>query len=168
MGLFSLGISCLNWHLVFKLISLFVQLILWISWLLTSCVVVFIYLSISIFVLQSFDPSYSLTFSNYELLECALVFTHFMRIAHIMEKLSLYGPSKIFLLILAMDANGGEVLEGLREPGRSCCALSLFLKLSLSCICILPYINPLKWDCHQLPIWGRLKEHGAPMCGFGN
>ena len=136
--------------------------------MLTSCVVVFIYLSIGIFVLQSFDPSYSLTFSNYELLECALVFTHFMRIAHIMEKLSLYGPSKIFPLILAMDANGGEVLEGLRERGRSCCALSLFLKHSPSCICILPYINPLKWDCHQLPKWGRLKEHGAPMCGFGN
>ena len=28
-------------------------------------------------------------------------------------------------------------------------------------LCI-PYINPLKRDCHQLPKWGRLKVHGSP------
>ena len=26
----------------------------------------------------------------------------------------------------------------------------------------IPHIYPLKWDCHQLPKWGRLKVHGAP------
>jgi hypothetical protein len=34
--------------------------------------------------------------------------------------------------------------------------------------CLIHYINPRKRDCHQLPKWGRLKVHGAPMCGFGN
>ena len=34
-----------------------------------------------------------------------------------MEELTLYWPSKIFLPISAIDANGGEVLEGLREFG---------------------------------------------------
>ena len=28
--------------------------------------------------------------------------------------------------------------------------------------------KPSQSGCHQLPKWGRLKEHGAPMCGFGN
>jgi hypothetical protein len=28
--------------------------------------------------------------------------------------------------------------------------------------------KPSQRDCHQLPKWGRLKEHGAPMGGFGN
>ena len=25
--------------------------------------------------------------------------------------------------------------------------------------CLIPYINPRKKDCHQLPQWGRLKGH---------
>jgi hypothetical protein len=34
-----------------------------------------------------------------------------------MEELSLYWPSNSFSPILAINANGGEVLEGLREFG---------------------------------------------------
>ena len=40
------------------------------------------------------------------------------------------------------------------------------------CIQLVCYLNslykPSQRDCHQLPKWGRLKEHGDPMCGFGN
>jgi hypothetical protein len=47
-----------------------------------------------------------------------------MRNAHVGEELILYWPSNFFLPISAIGANGGEVLEGLRE---------MVLYLSLVC-----------------------------------
>ena len=53
-------------------------------------------------------------------------------------------------------------------------ALVLFLSICITCSCIIsccfawwcliPYINSLESDCHQLPKWGRLKEHVLPPC----
>ena len=41
--------------------------------------------------------------------------------------------------------------------------------LYIQLICYLNSLyKPSQRDCHQLPKWGRLKVHGAPMCGFGN
>ena len=68
-----------------------------------------------------------------------------------------------------MDANGGESLESLRIFGFMLWFFLKHLSLMLMHPCLflcmvaqIHYINPRKRDCHKLPKWGRLKEHGSP------
>ena len=95
---------------------------------------------------------------------------------HTLWRITIYIGLLSFSPILAIDANGGEVSESCVEKFRelSPLALVLFLSICISfactigcCIawwCIIPYINSLESDCHQLPKWGRLIEHVVPPC----
>jgi hypothetical protein len=57
-----------------------------------------------------FDPQYILiSFKNLPLYMCMCFHLFLLDMHTILEELSLYWPSKLFLPILAMDANGGEV-----------------------------------------------------------
>ena len=106
---------------------------------------------------------------------CVLHSTLLLRNTQFMEE-HFYIGLLSFSPILAIDANGGEVSESFVEKFRELSprALVLFLSICISfactigcCIawwCIIPYINSLESDCHQLPKWGRLKEHAVPPC----
>ena len=124
--------------------------------------------------LQSFDPQYSLIFLHL----FVIGYVHLISLIS-WEMQTLWG-SPYYIGLLNLSAHFwqwmpmGERFRGFK--GIWFYALVSFLSICLSCSCILAcsiawiihYINPHKRDCHQLPKWGRLKVHGAPMCGFGN
>ena len=143
-----------------------------IFWLLVSLFVMSLW---HIILLQSFGLSIvCLPPSIYHWI-CVLHSTLFWEV-HNLWRNTIYIGLLSFSPILAIDANGGEVSESFVEKFRelSHLALVLFLSIFISfactigcCIawwCIIPYINSLESDCHQLPKWGRLKEHAVPPC----
>jgi len=106
---------------------------------------------------------------------CVLYSTHILRNTHFMEEHILCWTSKHFAHF-GNRCQWGRSLESFVEKFRELFlhALVLFLSICITCSCIIsccfawwcliPYINSLESDCHQLPKWGRLKEHVLPPC----
>ena len=67
---------------------------------------------------------------------CAFDFTRILRNAQLFQELILYQPSKFFLPISAIDANGEEVPEGLREFG-----FYAFVAFAFNALCILACLS---------------------------
>ena len=100
--------------------ALFVQLVLWILWLLASSVEV----SSSFILFAIFDPWYSLTSSKYLSFDLCIWFHSYYKNAYLGEELILYWPSKFvhpFWHLLPM----GEKFRGFKGNG-------LFLRLVCS------------------------------------
>jgi hypothetical protein len=88
--------------------NIFIQFFLWVAWLLSSFGEV--YPSCYLILFAIFDPQYSLiSFKNLPLYMCMVFHSFILDMHTVLEELSLYWPSKLFLPILAIDANGGEV-----------------------------------------------------------
>jgi hypothetical protein len=69
-----------------------------------------VYPSCYLILFAIFDPQYSfISFKNLPLYMCMCFHSFILDMHTVLEELSLYWPSKLFLPILAMDANGGEV-----------------------------------------------------------
>ena len=98
---------------------------------------------------------------------------------HTLWRNTYYIGSPSFSPILAIDANGGEVLREFRGNCLAKFRESLWLfgfmlwfvpkhlhlcVVTFAWLWSIPYINSLESDCHQLPKWGRLKEHAVPPC----
>jgi hypothetical protein len=88
--------------------NIFIQFVLWIIWLLSSFVEVYLSCYLILFVI--FDPQYSLVPSDYLPLDMCMCFTHFL-ICSPLWRNSHYIGLLSFSPVLAMDANGGEVLR---------------------------------------------------------
>ena len=82
-----------------------------------------------------------------------------------MEELILYWPSKIFLPISAIDANGGEVLEGLRELALCFSLVLKHLPLILMHPCLARLLNslykPSQKGLSSITKMGEIEEHGC-------
>ena len=89
--------------------NIFIQFVLWIVWLLSSFVEV--YPSCYLIFFAIFDPQYSLVSFIYLSLYMCMVFTYFFWICTPFWRNSHYIGLLSFSPILAMDANGGEVLR---------------------------------------------------------
>ena len=118
--------------------------------------------------LQSLDPQYSLISSIIRQWICAFDSTHILRNAHFMEKFILYWPSRIFLPISAIDANGGEVLEGLRELVLCFSLVLQHLPLMLMHPCLARLLNslykPSQKGLSSITKMGEIERAWLPPC----
>ena len=90
--------------------ALFVQLVLWILWLLASSVEV----SSPFILFAIFDPWYSLTSSKYLSFDLCIWFHSYYKNAYLGEELILYWPSNL-VIHFGTWCQWGRSLEGLRE-----------------------------------------------------
>ena len=154
-------IACFNWYLL-------------IAWLLVSLFVMSLWHIIPLAILV---PQYSWSSSKYYRWICVLHSTLLLRNTQFMEEHNLYWPSMLFAHFGNRCQWGRSFREFCGEVFRVFSLLwfwFLSICIPFSCIvgcciawwCIIPCINSLESDCHQLPKWGRLKEHAVPHVWF--